>query len=305
MKILVLTSLFPNSLKRHEGAPVLKEIKELSKLASVKVVAPLYRFPFQKGCRVPAFENWEGIEVSHPRVFVLPFFSRWLNGLLYFAFTWRTVMGIRRQFAFDAIYVRFVYPDGLAGILLGKLWKVPVALSVLGSDVRLLSQSRVKRGMVRWVLSRADRILCVSEELKKRVMELAPGAQPYVSVNYNGAPAGRRIAFNRSDFFRRHRLYLHKPVLLSVGHFIPLKNHLLLIDAMKELQTECQLVIIGDGPMQKEYEKRKRKHGLNGSVKILGPLSEASCSYGIAQRTSWCTRVSPKAFPTSFWKPWR
>ena len=275
MKVLVLSSLFPNSLEKNEGAFVFKEIKELSKLAPVKVIAPIYKIPLLRSSRIPKQENWEGIEIFRPRVPIFPFLSRWLNGLAGFVSAWGAASKMRRHFAFDVIYAHFVYPDGFAGVLLGKYFKVPVVLCARGSDIRKVSRSVPRRAMTRWALKEADKVLCVSKDLKERILKLASLGEEDVVVNYNGVDLkGPGLSFHRSEFLARYGLMPDRPLLLSVGHFVPLKNHLLLIEAMRYLKSKCQLVIIGGGPLRRQYEKRKKALGLNGSLKILGPFSE-------------------------------
>lgn len=273
MKILVLSSIFPNALKKHEGMFVFREIKELAKRGPVQVLAPIYGVPFLSAPRIPKRETWEGIEVFRPRVPVIPFITRYLNGLACFISVRGLVSRIRHSFAFDVIYAHFIYPDGFAGVLLGKAFKVPVVLCARGSDIRKVGGSPLRRAMTRWALKEADKVLCVSKDLEGKILELASLPEKDVVVNYNGVDLRENgVSFDRKKFFERYGLVPGRPLLLSVGHFIPLKNHLLLIEAMRHLKSKCQLVIIGEGLLRKRYEERKEALGLNGSLKILGPF---------------------------------
>lgn len=50
---------------------------------------------------------------------------------------------------------------------------------------------------------------------------------------------------------------------ISVGQFIHRKNFLALLKFWKSLPSSFELVIVGDGPLLRQYEKFKSKHGLN------------------------------------------
>ena len=77
---------------------------------------------------------------------------------------------------------------------------------------------------------------------------------------------------DRAEFLSRFGLDKNKISLLAVGHFIAIKNHLFLIDLMPKLGNQCQLAIIGEGPLQSAYLKRIHDLGFEKVVKILGPL---------------------------------
>lgn len=56
--------------------------------------------------------------------------------------------------------------------------------------------------------------------------------------------------------------------LLSIGHFIPLKNHLKLFDQLKEVE-ECELILVGDGVLKEEYLQVIENKGLANRVKLI------------------------------------
>ncbi|MBW2998206.1 hypothetical protein KY321_01585 [Candidatus Woesearchaeota archaeon] len=75
MKIITVTSLFPNSKQKNHGIFVLNRVKAMSKYADVEVIAPIPYFPFIKKNRprnIPFYEEIDGISVYHPRFFSIP-----------------------------------------------------------------------------------------------------------------------------------------------------------------------------------------------------------------------------------------
>lgn len=68
----------------------------------------------------------------------------------------------------------------------------------------------------------------------------------------------------------------------AAGWFIPLKGHLLLIEAVARLVSEnlnVELVLAGDGPLREEYLKRASQYGIADRIVLLGAVSDMSSFY--------------------------
>ncbi len=66
------------------------------------------------------------------------------------------------------------------------------------------------------------------------------------------------------------------PRFVCVGRLCEAKGQLLLIEAAARLTAagvECELVLVGDGPMRLEIERAIDRHGLNSQVRITGWIS--------------------------------
>src|SRR5207244_10231093 len=73
---------------------------------------------------------------------------------------------LRREYPFDVIDSHFAYPVGITAALLGTAFGCPFTITLRGNEV-MHAQSRGKRRWIRWALRRADRIITVSESLRK------------------------------------------------------------------------------------------------------------------------------------------
>jgi len=67
-------------------------------------------------------------------------------------------------------------PDGLAAILLGRWFKLPVVVKVHGSDLNVFSERDSVRRVLSRKLPRADRLLAVSRALAAKAHELGVAA---------------------------------------------------------------------------------------------------------------------------------
>jgi len=265
MRILTFTSIFPNSVRRELGVFIYQRTAAVARLpgTSVDVVAPIPYFPhWLKSKRwgaysqIPLEERVGNLHVSYPRYLLLPGIAMPFHGLLMFLGAVGTVRRLHRIAPFDCIEAHYVYPDGFAAVLLGKLLNVPVVVSARGTDINLFPSFRLIRPLIKWTLRNASGLIAVSAALKGRQVELGV-AEDKIRVISNGADTGRF----RPDDRRKARSSLGLPVegfiLVSVGSLVPVKRHELLIRAVAKLSKalpELNAFIIGDGPLRQKLE---------------------------------------------------
>src|SRR5215831_17535933 len=178
-KVLVYTSLFPNSEQPLLGNFVMERIRHLRCFADISVLAPVPYFPrwnvherWYRFARIPKTERIAGFNLMHPRYFVLPKVGMATHGFSMFLGSLRQLSAKMRETSFDIIDAHYVYPDGFAAILLGKFLHKPVVVSARGSDILLFSKFRTIRPLIREVLTRADGLIAVSQSLKTVMVKL-------------------------------------------------------------------------------------------------------------------------------------
>jgi len=138
------------------------------------------------------------------------------------------------------------------------------------------TRSLRRRLMNAFLFKRVDRVVAVSDGVKEDILEtnfgLAPGK---VSAVYNGIKTGAvdagRVARERA----REKLGIPEGVMVfgTVGRLVPKKRQALLIEAFAgvlETIPSARLVVVGDGPLREELEKKAMAAGISGSVKFLG-----------------------------------
>jgi len=71
-------------------------------------------------------------------------------------------------------------------------------------------------------------------------------------------------------------------VIGNVGRFMPQKNHNFLIDIFCEIykkDTNCLLLLVGDGELKAQFEKKVKKLNLQGNVLFLGARDDVNKLY--------------------------
>ena len=124
------------------------------------------------------------------------------------------------------------------------------------------------------VASRAKRIVVPSFYFKKIVGNWGIDTGK-IDVVYN-AFEGKNLALNK--IAERTTLGLNNEIIVSVGRLVPWKGFTTLIEAMPRIlikHPEAKLLIIGDGPEEKNLREKIEQTKLDSSVKLLGRLPQA------------------------------
>ena len=128
MRILTFTSLFPNVMNPDFGIFIFQRTLHLARREGnmVDVVSPVpYAPQFLKGtargsaASLPMTEQIGSLQIHHPRYLLAPKVSMALHGLLMYAGCLRYVERLHQKRRFDCIDAHYVFPDGLAAVLLG------------------------------------------------------------------------------------------------------------------------------------------------------------------------------------------
>ena len=175
------------------------------------------------------------------------------------------------------------------GRLAAWLAGVPCVVSTVHNSIRDYQLSPIKRwiygAMLRVTLSLTDRIICVSDALKRDVLADCPDAAPLTTTVWNGIDP---ILFTRSDNrdqIRREWCVGHGPVLLTVARLAEEKGHQFLIDALPRLLAEWPSLIclfVGEGKCRESLRDLARKKGVEQSCRFVGAKDDVIDWYAAA-----------------------
>ncbi len=192
-----------------------------------------------------------------------------LRSLFYVLFGTINLIRIVRKYNIDIIHGHYLYPAGLIAVLGGMFTKKKVYVTSHGSDMFCLyPQHKFMRPIIRFVLKRADVVLAVSESLKEEILKTnIPNIEKNVRLNWNTVDINEfKIANNDSDHHSKNNSNYNfknelnipkdKPIILFVGNIIKRKNVATIIDAKKQLKSDCFLVVVGDGPLLNSLKEK-------------------------------------------------
>lgn len=281
MRVLVVTTIFPNAENPGAAPYVRRQTAALAKRAEIEVLALLRWSPASRlvrrfsywgkdFSRVPTEEVIDGLRVRHPRFLHLPRVGLPLAAASH-ALSLFPALASRRH-AFDVVFATWAYPDGVSAILLGRLLGLPVVVQVLGSDVNVVAALPSPRRQLRWALPSARGVIAVSQPLGEAMIEL--GAPPRCT---HVIPTGVDLEVFRVRDRAQARAALGAPgdghLILFIGRLHAPKGIFELFRAFDELrhgEEPTRLVVIGDGPARAELEARAESSG--GRILLTGEL---------------------------------
>jgi len=308
VKVLTYTTLFPNVAQPDLGVFIYQRMAHFAarEKNQVVVVAPIPMAPswvtlprWKKWARIPAVEQRGNLRIYHPTFPMIPLISLPLLPLLMFLGSIRLVCELHREFEFDVIDAHFVYPDGLAGVLLGKVLKVPTVVSARGTDINQYPMYSLIRPQIRYSLRNAAGAIAVCKALQDVMVSLAgPGHESRVIGN--GVDTSRFFPVERKEARQELGLQSDAPIATAVGALIPRKGYHVLIPAFAQIRDQfsnAHLYILGEGESRGELEQMIRAMGLAESVHLLGNCPNARLRYWYSAADVSCLVSSREGWP--------
>jgi teichuronic acid biosynthesis glycosyltransferase TuaC len=259
MRILIVTSQFPIAGEPNRGRPIHQTVRELSKLAQVRVLSPVARYPHWATPRsylfraADAAHSVPGCDVRYLDYPALPLITRPFNGAL----CARTLHAPLREFAPDVVLSYWLYPDAYGAMRAARRAGLPLVVGARGSDLRV--RDALSKRLTRPVLHAAQRILVVSEDLGRvAVRDYAADASRIRAIP-NGCDAAIFHPQSRGDVRAALGIDDDAELVVYVGRLVPEKGLRELVDAMAALapqRPKLQLALIGEGPMRAELDAR-------------------------------------------------
>src|SRR5205807_4294034 len=234
-----------------------------------------------------------------PRCFLGPKVSMYLHGLLMFLGCFALVRKLHRHSGFDCIDAHYVYPDGLAAVLAGKLMGLPVVVSGRGSDIHLLATFRGIRSMVRWTLKHASRCIAVSGEIANRMVALGL-PESKIAVIGNGIDPTRFQAMDRNEARQALGLPLGVRMVVAVGALVAVKNYRLLMEASREVlqrYPDLKVYVVGEGDLRAQLEEFAQGAGLGECVRFPGKCDNTELHRWYSAADVSCLSSSREGWP--------
>jgi teichuronic acid biosynthesis glycosyltransferase TuaC len=308
MRVLTFTTLFPNPAQPTLAVFIYQRMAHVARRPGqeVRVVAPVPYVPswlpskrLKSLAHIPREERQGNLTVYHPRYLLVPKISMPFHGLLIFLGSLLTMRRLQKEMNFDCIDGHYIYPDGFAAVLLGRVLGVPVILSARGTDINLFPSFWLVRPMIRWTLKRAQGLIGVCSALRDAMIQL--GAEPHkVRVIGNGVDLDRFSPVDQMEA----RKYLDLPkegrVIVAVGGLIPRKGFQYLIPAFAQVASNDEglhLYIVGEGESRSQLEILARESNIASRVHLVGNHPNEKLRYWFSAAEISCLTSSREGWP--------
>jgi teichuronic acid biosynthesis glycosyltransferase TuaC len=269
MKIAVVTQIFPLREQPYRGHSVYQTVLRLSKWANVSVYSPQAQYP---SWLLPKSRTWAKTDLSYSPGQVdahyfsypaIPVLSRPLNGLV----CAHKLEPLLRQNPPDVILNYWVYPDGFAAMHVGRKLGIPVVVKAIGSDLNQ-AHDPISSVLIKYVLRRADRVLTVSDHLRRKV--IGDGITPTKVIAIpNGCDTAVFCDSDRQKARQELGIAPESDLVLYVGRSDVAKGLRELLEAAASLSREnprFQLAMVGEGPASEELRQLAQALGVTDRV---------------------------------------
>jgi len=258
MKILTLNYEFPpvGGGASYASYQLCKHLADLGH--QVDVVTMRY-----KGS--PAFESVDGINIyrtpamrQRPDICRIHEMATYLLGAV-----WKTFRLARRE-KYNLIHCHFIIPTGPLAWLISKLTGIPFLITARGSDVPGHNPSRFTRThklllpLWRKLVRATPLMVSPSQSLAQSIHKYVPDA------NIALAPNGINISFFRPA--------TKEQAILMCSRVLPYKGFQYALEAIKQLNTNWQIHLIGDGTYLPQLKQLAQQ--LDLPVKFWGWLDK-------------------------------
>ena len=203
---------------------------------------------------------------------------------------------------YDQIFLYQLSPVmmSLAGIIVGKLKKVPTTMYVLDLwPENLFSVLPIKNSLLNrlvtlhshWYYKKADRLVALSERMKQRLLEVSGKSEENVMVLPQACEKLYEKNIKDKEIIERYKKTFN---VVFTGNISPAQSFETMIEAANILKrkglTDIHWVIVGDGMSRKQVEKEVFKRNLSELFTFEGqkPVEEmpkytniADCTCGL------------------------
>ena len=282
--ILVLSHLFPNSHHPYLGLFVARQVQALRETHDIRVVAPTRWLPpmtsaWRRERKLPKVGIVDGTTVYRPRALQVPFGAMAAETLALPVALRGVVRSLVRERTFDLIHAHYGLPDGWAAAKLARELRVPLVLTLWGSDALVLPRKIALRSLLSQALRRATSVIAPSREIADRAVELGADADR-TSVLMGGVPDGY-ASVSRTDARAALALSPDVRLIVWIGSLVPVKQPLLAVRAISLVAERCpdvRLVLIGDGHMLPTVRRTVRDAALRAQRQpARGPRLRRRC----------------------------
>ncbi len=212
---------------------------------------------------ISSYKNWKTVNADLPYK-VLPLFPKSLSLVLRAKKNNIDLRGLltlqlifyQTLYKFDIWHIHMVYPTGFVALPALKYLQIPSIMTSQGADIQKLSEvnygsrldSKIEE-IIRQTLPQFDRVIAISEGIKKEFLLLGVPAEKIVKIP-NGDVVSRIKTLKVNQIALRNKLNwpLKKCILLTVGRNHPKKGYIYIpeiIQKIVKIRTDFRWVIVG------------------------------------------------------------
>lgn len=284
MRVGVITSTYPRFPGDGSGRFVQSISEALANIGhTVHVLAPYYpsimpiissvhvhhfRYTWRDSLTIMGYAEAMNSDRSlKPKAFFLaPFY--FFAGLINLA-------RLTKKYDFDVIHAHWVIPNGPIAAIVALLFRIPLIITLHGSDIFFAQKISILGTLSRWAFSKASAISACSPHLQDGAIALgSPPERTHIVIW--GADPNKFPEEQELITFRQHLgINSDTKIILSLGRLVRKKGLKYLIEAIPQISNthpNSLFIIAGDGPEKYSLQQDATNFGIIDKVVFLGTL---------------------------------
>ena len=165
------------------------------------------------------------------------------------------------------------YRANLHGRLAALLAKVPCIVGSVHNVYNARDKKLNRRILNRYLGIFTDKVVAVSEEVKKEIVRYDSVPENKVAVIYNGVDRKRFMDIDAQSIRSEFHIPKSTPVIGTVGRFFPQKGQKYLLEAVAKVRNKfphIAVFVIGDGSLKKELQDHTKKLNIEQNIIFTG-----------------------------------
>ncbi len=242
-KVGIFTNEYPPNVYGGAGVHVEYLSRALSQLVAVEVRSFGSQDVSQPNLRVRGYLGWDEMRRDTD-----PRFTGALDALS------RSLAMAKDTFDAGIVHCHTWYTD-LAGFLAKQLWSVPLVVTIHSLEPlrpwkveQLGNAYHLSSWMERTGIEQADAVIAVSSETRQDVLNHFDIAPDRVHVIHNGIDLHEYRKAAKRDALQRHGVDPDRPYVLFVGRITRQKGIIHLVNAIPEIDSSLQIVLLAGAP---------------------------------------------------------
>lgn len=303
-KVVVYTRQFPKPTAETDGLFTAQMVGELNNIADVTVVCPVpwcpklsffKRWPaWYSNAEIPRHREYKGVDVFYPKFLVIPILARFIQPLFQVLSTLPLLARLKKQKQVEVINAHNLYPDGVGASMVGKLLKLPVVQTSLGSDINSNLNSSIRLSQIKWAMNNSVGVSAKSNALVKLIKTLVRKDLPIEWIP-NGVNTSRFDVCSdeiKAKLKLELSLVADTRYLLFVGRLDEVKGLIYLVEALGRLEQSGELkfvtLLVGDGPERNALLDRVRELGIEDKIVFVGKVGHETVPKYIHACDAFC-----------------
>ncbi|MCK8828246.1 glycogen synthase [Natroniella acetigena] len=251
LKVMMLTKEFPNNIYGGAGVHVDYLSQNLAEIMDVEVRAFAGEEDLVQDQReATAYQAWPEVSKNTDQRFIkavnalsvdLAMAKDKSDADIVHCHTWYTFMG---------------------GFWVKKLYDIPLVTTIHSmeplrpwKEEQLGNAYHLSSWMERTAVEDADKIIAVSKEMKKDILEHYNVQEEEIEVIYNGIDLNQYQYTASTTYREEYGIDPNKPYILFVGRITRQKGIIHLVNAIKDINEEAQVVLCAGAPDTEEIEE--------------------------------------------------